>query len=156
MASNIEELFDVLYELIDEAKNVPLSSDKCMVERDKALDILDEIRSRFPVETKKARELLEKKTEYIASAKREADDLRQRAEEHARRILNEDALIMESRRIADEIVAEAERTGRDLKQAANEYCEDTLHRAEAAVSDIFEEVKHSRAQFRGALGAGDM
>lgn len=156
MASNIEELFDVLYEMIDEAKNVPLSSDKCMVERDKALDMLDEVRSRFPVEIKKARELLEKKSEYIASAKREADDLRQRAEEHVRRMLNEDALILESRRIADEIIAEAERTARELKQVANDYCEDALRRAEDTVADIFEEVKLSRSKFRGALGAGDM
>lgn len=155
MASNIEELFDMLYEMIDEAKNVPLSSDKCMLERDKALDLLDDIRSRFPVEVKKAKELVEKKNDYIASAKREADDLRQRAEEHARRLLNEDALIMEARRISDEIVAEAERTGRSLKQAANDYCEDTLRRMEEAIADAFDEVKHSRAKFRSALGAGE-
>ncbi len=155
MASNIEELFDMLYEMIDEAKNVPLSSDKCMLERDKALDLLDDIRSRFPVEVKKAKELVDKKNDYIASAKREADDLRQRAEEHARRILNEDTLVVEARRVSDEIIAEAERTGRALKQAANEYCEDTLHRMEEAIADAFDEVKHSRARFRSALGAGD-
>jgi len=154
MASNIEELFDMLYEMIDEAKNVPLSSDKCMLERDKALDLLDDIRARFPIELKKAKELVEKKNDYIASAKREADDLRQRAEEHARRILNEDALIMEARRLSEEIIQDAEKTGRQLKQVANEYCEDTLRRLEESVADAFDEVKHSRAKFRSALGAG--
>ncbi|MDF2838672.1 MAG: hypothetical protein K0S60_375 [Evtepia sp.] len=154
MASNIEELFDMLYEMIDEAKNVPLSSDKCMLERDKALDLLDDIRARFPVEFKKAKELVEKKNDYIASAKREADDLRQRGEEHVRRILNEDAMIMEARRLSEEIVEEAEKTSRQLKQAANEYCEDTLRRMEEAVADAYDEVKHSRAKFRSALGAG--
>lgn len=155
MATNIEELFDMIYEMIDEAKNVPLSSDKCMVERDKALDMLDDIRSRFPVELKKAKELVEKKNDYIASAKREADDLRQRAEEHARRILNEDALILEARRIADDIVADAEHTAKSLKQAANDYCDDTMHRLEEAVADVFDEAKHARAKFRSALGAGE-
>lgn len=155
MASNIEELFDMLYEMIDEAKNVPLSSDKCMLERDKALDMLDDIRARFPVELKKAKELVDKKNDYIASAKREADDLRQRAEDHARRLLNEDTLVLEARRIAEEIIQEAESTSRQLKQAANEYCEDTLHRMEDAVADAYDEVKHSRAKFRSALGAGE-
>lgn len=155
MASNIEELFDMLYEMIDEAKNVPLSSDKCMLERDKALDILDDIRARFPVELKKAKELVDKKNDYIASAKREADDLRQRAEDHARRLLNEDAMMVEARRMAEEIIQEAEQMSRQLKQAANEYCEDTLARMEAAVVDAYDEVKRSRAKFRSTLGAGE-
>lgn len=155
MASNIEELFDMLYEMIDEAKNVPLSSDKCMLERDKALDILDDVRARFPVELKKAKELVEKKNDYIASAKREADDLRQRAEDHAKRLLNEEALILEARRISEEIIQEAEQMSRQLKKAANEYCEDTLQRMEEAVVDAYDEVKRSRAKFRSTLGAGD-
>ena len=40
---------------IQDAKNVPLSADKCMVERDKALDILDEIIARLPSELKQSR-----------------------------------------------------------------------------------------------------
>ena len=33
MASGVEELLDMLFDMVDEAKNVPLSSDKCMIER---------------------------------------------------------------------------------------------------------------------------
>ena len=49
MATGVEELLDMLFEMIDEAKNMPLSSDKCIIERDKALDLLDEIKAQFPV-----------------------------------------------------------------------------------------------------------
>ena len=45
MATGVEELLDMLYELIDEAKSVPLASDKCIIERDKALDLLDDIKA---------------------------------------------------------------------------------------------------------------
>ena len=44
MATGIEELIDVLFTMIDEAKNAPLSSEKCIIERDRALDILDDIK----------------------------------------------------------------------------------------------------------------
>ncbi len=155
MASNIEELFDLIYDMVDEAKNVPLSSDKCMIERDKALDMLDDIRTRFPAEVKKARELVEKKNDYIASAKREADEFRQKAEDHARRILNEDTLALEARRIAQEIIAEAEATARDIKDAANVYCEDMLARAEECIDGIYGEAKHARDQFRSLLNGVD-
>ena len=58
MATGVEELVDMLFAMIDEAKSVPLSSEKCIIERDKALDILDEIRADLPAELKMAREIV--------------------------------------------------------------------------------------------------
>ena len=49
MATGVEELLDMLFDTVDEAKNVPLSGDKCMLERDKVLDLIDDIRSQFPM-----------------------------------------------------------------------------------------------------------
>lgn len=51
MANNdVQHLLDMLYEMIDGAKNAPLTSDKCILNRDEALDLLDEIRAQLPVE----------------------------------------------------------------------------------------------------------
>ena len=58
MASGVEELLDMLFDMVDEAKNVPLSSDKCMIERDRALDLIDDIRAQFPVELSEAKKLM--------------------------------------------------------------------------------------------------
>ena len=153
MANSVIELLDMLFEMIDEAKSMPLSSDKCILERDKALDLLDEIRAQFPMELAEAKKLIAARTEYIASAKREADSLRQQAEDYAKRLVNEDAIVREAEKKADEILSDAEEQCRMLKAAASEYCEDTLRRMEEAVADAYDEVKHSRAKFRSALSA---
>ena len=58
MASGVEELLDMLFEMVDEAKNMPLSSDKCVLERDRALDLIDDIRAQFPVELGEAKMLV--------------------------------------------------------------------------------------------------
>ena len=63
MATGVEELLDMLFEMIDEAKGVPLSSEKCVIERDKALDLLDEIRGQFPVELAEAKKLMAARAE---------------------------------------------------------------------------------------------
>ena len=84
---DVQRLLDMLYSMIDEAKSMPLSSDKCILERDKALDLLDEIRAQFPMELAEAKKLIAARTEYIASAKREADSLRQQAEETAMELI---------------------------------------------------------------------
>ena len=44
---HIEEMLSALYYMIQDARGVPLASDKCMVERDKVLDMLDEIISQL-------------------------------------------------------------------------------------------------------------
>ena len=81
MATEVDELLDILFEMIDEAKNVPLASDKCMVERDKALDLIDEIRGQFPMELAEAKKLRSARDEYIASAKREGELILKQAED---------------------------------------------------------------------------
>lgn len=50
---------------------MPLSSDKCILNGDKALDLLlDEIRAQFPMELAEAKKPIAARTEYLASAKR--------------------------------------------------------------------------------------
>ena len=44
----IEELIGTLYEMVQDARSVPFSSDKCAVEREKVLDLLDEISNQLP------------------------------------------------------------------------------------------------------------
>ena len=154
MASGVEELLDILYEMIDEAKSVPLSSDKCMVERDRALDLLDDIRAQFPMELKEAKKLLENRTEYINSAKREAETMKKQAQEEARQMVAEDQLLAQARQKSSEMIRVAEERSRELRRVANEYCEDALRRTEEAVAEAFEEIKQSRSRFRAAAGAG--
>ena len=93
MASGVEELLDMLFEMVDEAKNMPLSSDKCVLERDRALDLIDDIRAQFPVELGEAKKLVASRNDYIAAAKREAEVIRKQAEDKARQMVSEDELL---------------------------------------------------------------
>ena len=153
MASGVEELLDMLFELVDEAKNVPLSSDKCMIERDRALDLIDDIRAQFPMELAEAKKLLAARVEYIASARREADLIRQQAEEQAKQMLAENEVLNQARQMSNDMMKQAEERSRELKRSANEYCEDALRRTEEAVAEAYDEIKKSRIRFRAAAGA---
>jgi len=153
MASGVEELLDILYEMVDEAKSVPLSAEKCMIERDRALDLLEDIRAQFPMEMKEAKKLLENRTEYINAAKREGELIKKQAEDEARQIVSEDQLLLQARQRSAEMIRVAEERSRELRRVANEYCEDALRRTEEAVAEAFEEIRQSRARFRAAAGA---
>ena len=51
----IEELIGTLYEMVQDAKNVPFSGDKCSLERERVLDLLDEISNKLPGELKQVK-----------------------------------------------------------------------------------------------------
>ena len=154
MASGVEELLDMLFEMIDEAKNAPLSSDKCVIERDRALDLIDDIRSQFPMELAEAKKMMARRAELESDSKRRAESIVKAAEERARQIMSEESITLQAKQRANEMVQQAEERSRELKRSANEYCEDALRRTEEAVAEAYDEIKKSRARFRAAAGTG--
>ena len=69
--NEVMSLVDSLYNMISEAWGVPLGNDKCIIEREKALEILDEIKGAMPVELAEAKRLVSARDEFISNAKRE-------------------------------------------------------------------------------------
>ena len=155
MASGVNELLDMLFDMIEEAKNVPLSGDRCMVERSEALDLIDEIRNAFPMELAEARKLISARNDYLASAKREGDLIIQQAQEKAKQLVAEDQLLAAAKRESEEMRRAAEAKARELKVAANRYCDDALRRTEEAVAEAYDEIKKSRTRFRAAAAGMD-
>lgn len=153
MATDVNEKLDMLFELVEDAKSVPLSTDKCMIERDTVLDLIDEIRGQFPMELAEAKKLLSARNDYLASAKREGELIIQQAEEKAKQLLAEDELLAKAKQRGNEMLRQAEERSRELKRAANAYCEDALRRTEEAVAEAYDEIKKSRSRFR-ATAAG--
>jgi len=145
---DVQRLLDMLYGMIDEAKSAAFSSERCIINRDEALDILDEVRGKLPMELKKARELIAARNEYVADAKKEADKIIKQAELDAKTIVSESETIQMARQKAGEIIHRAEDRTRDLYRVANTYTDDALRRTEEAIQAALDEVQHSRAEFR--------
>ena len=144
---DVQRLLDMLYGMIDEAKSVAFSSDKCIIVRDEALDLLDEIRAKLPLELKKAQELIAARSEYVAGAKKEAQ---RQAELDARTIVSESETLQLARQKSSEIIRRAEDRSKELYHVANTYTEDALRRTEEAIQAALTEVQESRARFRAA------
>ncbi len=145
---DVQRLLDMLYSMIDDAKSVAFSAEKCTINRDEALDILDEIRGKLPLELKKAKELIAARNEYVAGAKKEVDKMMRQAELDAKTIVSESEIIQQARAKGNDIIRRAEERSRELYRVANTYTEDALRRTEEAIQSALAEVQNSRAQFR--------
>ncbi|WP_283673496.1 hypothetical protein [Butyricicoccus sp. Marseille-Q5471] len=146
--ATLDELINSMYDMVQDAKGIPLASEKCVIERDRLLDLLDDLRNTLPGDLKMAQDIVEKRNDMLAAGKREAEAIRRQAEEDARQMVSETELIVAARRKAKEIAGNAEIQSRELRRVANEYCEDTLKRTEEAVALSLEEVRKARQRFK--------
>ena len=153
MATAVDELLDMLFDMIDEAKNAPLSSGKCVIERDKALDLIEDAKAQLPVELAEAQKVLNLRKEYIDSAKRESEGILQRAKKEAEALVDEAQVLSQARQKANEIIADSDKKARELRRIANEYCEDILRRVEEALSDAHSEMRQVHVRFRSVTNA---
>ncbi len=148
MANDVEYLINMLYEMVEGAKSVLMSPDKCTIVRDEALDLLDELRGQLPLELKKAQDLIRARDEYVENAKKEAERIRRQADQDAKAIVRESEITRIARDKAHEILRQADERHKAMIGVANEYTDDALRRTEEAIQMALDEVRESRARFR--------
>ena len=154
MAAALEELINNIQEMVQEAWTLPLSSGKFVIERERMLDLIDELRSTLPADIKMAAEIVQQRNQMMADGRRELDTMKKRLEEEARRMLSKTEIMQQARARAKEIVGNAEIQARELRRAASEYCEDSLKRTEEVLNLSTEELKKARIRFRAAAKNG--
>ena len=148
-----EDIIGALYDMIQDARSVPLNADKCMVERDKVLDMLDEIITQLPSELKQSRTIVESRNELISQARREAEGIIRQAQEEAKELVNREVIYVEARRRSEELVKQAHAKIEAIKQAGNQYMDGNLMQTEEVMAKALAEVRQTRAKFQALMGA---
>ena len=150
---NIEDIISALYDMVQDARALPLGADKCILERDKVLDMLDEIIAQLPVELKQARTIVESRNELIGQARREAEGMIRQAQEQANKMIAEETIYQEAKRQCQEMVQQTKNRMAELRRASNDYMDDALRRTEEAVAMSLEDVRDTRAKFKALVEA---
>jgi len=150
---NIEDIISALYDMVQDARALPLGADKCILERDKVLDMLDEIIAQLPIELKQSRTIVESRNELIGQARREAENLIRQAQEQANKMVAEETIYQEAKRQCQEMVLQTKTRMAELRRASNDYMDDALRRTEEAVAMSLEDVRDTRAKFKALVEA---
>jgi phosphoenolpyruvate carboxylase len=150
---HIEDIITSLYDMVQDARSVPLSSEKCILERDKVLDMLDEIIAQLPAELKQSRTIVESRNELIAQARREAENIIKKAQEDAEKLVAKEAIYEEAKRRSAEHIAQVQNQIVGLRKVSNEYMDDALRRTEEAIAQSLNDVQQTRAKFNELAAA---
>lgn len=151
MNSNMEELITTLYDMIQDAKSVPLSSDKCMIERDKALDMLDELSAQMPGELKQARTIVASRDELIAQARREAEVIIRNAQAQAEQLISKETIYQQAYQRCQDMVAKTQEQMEQIKAASFGYVDNSLRQTEETILKALNEVRGTRTKFQNIV-----
>ena len=150
---DIIELLDILYGMVTEAWGVPLGNDKCIIEREKAIEIINDIKAILPSSIAESKRLVAARDEFIGNAKREAEALRKSAEEKARSLMEEQEIVRAARAKSAEMIASAETKSSELRRVASEYVEQIMRQTEESMNAALATIQNAHNSFR-SLGGG--
>ena len=145
---NTEDIIGALYDMVQDARSMPLAADKCILERDKVLDMLDEIIAQLPGELKQSRTIVESRNELIGQARREAENILREAQEKAKQMVTKEAIYQEAKKRSEELVGQTQNKINQLRKAGNEYMDESLRQTEEAIAQALSEVRETRMKFR--------
>ena len=148
-----EDIIGALYDMVQDARSMPLAADKCILERDRVLDMLDEIIAQLPGELKQSRTIVESRNELISQARREAEMIMRQAQEQAKQMVTKEAIYMEAKRRAEELVGQTQDRIAALKKASNEYMDEALRKTEEVIAESLANVRDTRVKFRAVTEA---
>ena len=138
---DILQLIDRLEELFNDSRAVPLTR-SVMVDEDKMLDIIDQMRIAIPEEVKKAQQLLAQRDRVMAQAQEESNRTVEIARGKAEELVHRDLVVQEAQRRADQIVSQARGDAENVRRDADDYVVITLQRLQDELNKLAGQVQN--------------
>ena len=138
---DILHLVDRLEELFNESRPLPMMR-KVIVDEDKMLSIIDQMRVSIPEEIKKAQQLLAQRDRLIAQGQEEANRTLQLAREKASQLVEKDAIIQSAQMRAGQIIEQAKQESEINRIEADQYIITSLTDLEKELEVLLVQVKN--------------
>lgn len=136
---DILQLIDRLEELFNESKSIPLTRN-VMVDEDRMLDIIDQMRIAIPEEVRKAQQLLGQRDRVLAQAQEEANRTLELARQKADQMVTKEMVAQEAARRAELIVAQARTESENIRGDADAYAMNSLAQLQDELERISNQV----------------
>ena len=150
--NDVIEMLDDLYTMVSEAWGVPLGNDKCIIERERAMNIISDIKAALPSSISEAKRLVAARDEFIDHAKKDAEAMRKSAEEKSRTMVEEQEVVRIARARSAEMMASAEAKSKELRRLASNYVDDIMRRTQDSLSSALNELHATRDAFQSTEG----
>lgn len=138
---DILQLIDRLEELFNTAKAVPFTHN-VVVDEDKMLELIDQMRIAIPDEVKKAQQIVAQRDRVMAQAQEESNRTLQLARDKADQLAQKDIVTQEAQRRAEQILAQARAEAEGIRAEADNYVLDILMQLQDQIAKMSNQVNN--------------
>jgi cell division septum initiation protein DivIVA len=138
---DIMHLIDRLEELFNESRPIPFTHN-VVVDEDRMLDLIDQMRVAIPDEVKKAQQIMVQRDRILAQAQEAANRTVQLARDKSEELVERDPIAQAAHNRADDIVRQSRIEADAVKRDADEYVFMTLNQLESEMTKILNQVRN--------------
>jgi len=138
---DIQHLIDRLEELFNESRPIWFTH-SVIVDEDRMLDLIDQMRVSIPEEVKKAQQILVQRDRILAQAQEEANRTLALAREKSEQLVERDGIVAAAQARAEQIIAQSRVECEATKREADEYVLETLTRLEMEMDRSLTQVRN--------------
>jgi cell division septum initiation protein DivIVA len=138
---DILQMIDRLEELLNESRPLPFTHN-VIVDEDRMLDLIDQMRVSIPEEVKKAQQLLAQRDRLLAQAQEEANRTISIARDKSDQLIERDQIVQAAYTQAEQIKAQAHVDGDAIRHEADEYVLETLRNLEVEMERAINQVRN--------------
>ena len=143
---SINDLLDTLFDELENSKKGFMSA-KRLVDTDRCLDLIDDIRDNLPIELERANNIIKERRQILADGETEAQQYIDEARKQAEQMVSQTAIMQQAQQEAEKLINDAKLSAKEIRLGAKAYANDVLEELEGYLAKTGEQVKRSRDQF---------
>lgn len=138
---DILHLIDRLEELFNESRPIPFTHN-VVVDEDRMLDLIDQMRVAIPEEVKKSQQILAQRDRLLAQAQEEANRTISLARDKSDTLMERDSIVQSAQSRSEQIIAQGHVEAELTRQEADRYVVETLMNLEAELQRYLNQVRN--------------
>ncbi len=140
---DIEQIMNLIEEKIDSCRTIPFWG-RGIIDKEEILDLLQEMKNKFPEEMKQAKWVKEERQRIISDAQKEASAMIKATEEKIAAMVNEHDITQQAYSKANQIIDSAQQNSREIRLGANQYADDVLRALEEELVKTADAIRANR------------
>ena len=138
---DIQHLVDRLEDLVDEGRHL-FGTKFTMVDEERALEIIDQMRISVPEEIEKAARTIQQRDRVLAEANEEAARIVQQARQHSEDLIDDQEMVKQAKVRAEYVIEQAKIEAEKITCEADEYVMVQLSQLEQQFAHTLDEIRN--------------
>lgn len=166
----VSEILDEIENLVVEGKHIVFTN-KSIIEEPDLVRLVDDLRNELPLELQRAEQIMRDKETILAGARKESEDIINRAKDYATHLTEESEIVKQSQEKAEfimeqvraqeqTIMTQTMQSAQQLKQDSSQYADDVFAHLINTVSSALQVLQQAKVELNNmeatALQPADM